>query len=466
MNNGFQKILHSLFLILWFTDSSGQELDSVLHLPKNQFFYTLINNNEAEYTLAPGDANTFINIKNPILQKKDIVFIKNKKQLFAHFSGTSRVYKYAAETDSSFTFSRLDNVENINYNINSYSFIYKNILYNYGGYGFWRSNGFLRKFNEKNKEWDIVPLNKEIHSNNEYHNIWKAPLDDKLYILFEHNMNEGIKNENKNLNKQSAQTYTLDLSTNTVEKNGKLNDLIIPAFLTSTVLHTHDGVILSQVANAYYLKPKENKIYSIEDPSLVQTLVRAKPEHITFFSNGKFHIWNIPYNKYDSVDIKNIKLKPIGKIWTTDTMMYYFWGAAILIFTVFLFFILSQKKPKQYSASILQDRENSVHIPLLSETEIALINLLIEKSTLNEFTSSNEINYIIGCKDKNVGLQKKMRSDIINSINTKYKAHTKTDILLIESGRTDYDKRYFHYQIPEDQVEKAKLFIELTAKVV
>jgi len=63
-----------------------------------------------------------------------------------------------------------------------------------------------------------------------------------------------------------------------------------------------------------------------------------------------------------------------------------------------------------------------------------------------------DINHVLGIKDKNVGLQKKVRSDMINAINEKYQFITQTEILLISSVRKEDDKRFYEYFIPSSEL--------------
>jgi hypothetical protein len=55
-----------------------------------------------------------------------------------------------------------------------------------------------------------------------------------------------------------------------------------------------------------------------------------------------------------------------------------------------------------------------------TETEISLIQLLLNAYSAKQNVEIAEINRVLGIKDKNVGLQKKVRSDVINAINDKY----------------------------------------------
>jgi len=308
-------------------------------------------------------------------------------------------------------------------------------------------------------------LNKEILCDSEKKNIWYRQNDSLLYIIADRPVNEGIINKEKNANHFTPNAYRLNLSTKHVEKLGVLNDLVIPSILISNRLHTDEGILLVKVPNSYYIKPKENKLYQVDEASIIQTLGRLEWECLVYYNQGKFHFWDLNKNVIDSIDIKNIKLEPIGNVWNTDWADYYLVGGALLFLIggLVLGFSYSSKKKNIISIYGEEGKTNIVSVPILSETEISLIRLLVDKSEQKEFASSNEINYIIGCKDKNVGLQKKMRSDIINSINTKYKAFSKTNQNLIESKRTEFDKRYFHYHITEDQLEKARIFLELTA---
>lgn len=452
-----------LLCLVYSFNSIALDQDSIIQFPKNRFFKSYFENNQVMGTIRLGNLSKIISLQNPILTHKYGFLIKTKTTILFCFDGASRVYAFTGQTDSAYIFSRLDQVENINYNINAYIFSYKNQLYNFGGYGFWKSNGLLRKYNSLNKEWDIVPLNKEIPCDQEFQSIWQAPEEENVYILFEHTVNEGIKSKEKNPNAPVGNVFTLNLTSQNVEQKGKLNELLVPIFLKSNVVHTNEGIIIIRSASSYYLKPKENQIYSIEDASINQSLGRLEWNCVHYFGNQMFYYWNIENNKFDSIDIAHLKLKSIGKIWQTDYSYYY---ASTLLLILIIIVVLAIKRKKKKTITPLNPKANDqiIQVPFLSETEISLIKWLIEKTEQHAFASATEINYIIGCKDKNVGLQKKMRSDIINSINAKYKAFSKTDQPFIESRRTDFDKRYFHYHITEDQLEKAKVFIALTAE--
>ena len=84
--------------------------------------------------------------------------------------------------------------------------------------------------------------------------------------------------------------------------------------------------------------------------------------------------------------------------------------------------------------------------------EAALLKLLIAKSEQKEYSTIDEINYVLGLRDKNLGIQKKVRSDLINGLNQKYSLVMKDEEHLISSIRSEEDKRYFEYFIVPEKL--------------
>jgi hypothetical protein len=95
-----------------------------------------------------------------------------------------------------------------------------------------------------------------------------------------------------------------------------------------------------------------------------------------------------------------------------------------------------------------------------TETEISLIQLLLNAYGAKQNVEISEINRVLGIKDKNVGLQKKVRSDVINAINDKYIFITQGEINLIGSVRKEDDKRFFEYFIVPTEVKTVQKLIE------
>ena len=93
-------------------------------------------------------------------------------------------------------------------------------------------------------------------------------------------------------------------------------------------------------------------------------------------------------------------------------------------------------------------------------TELALIDLLIKAAQKNTKVDIHDINHVLGIKDKNIGLQKKVRSDTINAINEKYHFITQAKSNLIISIRKEDDKRFFEYFVEPSELSTIKRIIE------
>jgi adenylyl- and sulfurtransferase ThiI len=63
---------------------------------------------------------------------------------------------------------------------------------------------------------------------------------------------------------------------------------------------------------------------------------------------------------------------------------------------------------------------------------------------------------VSGVKDKNIGLQKKVRSEGFNAVNEKFKLISDWDEPLVQSIRSESDKRYFEYMIRKDMIKEAE----------
>jgi len=464
------KYFYRLFLLFWcspFNCSNlyAQDPDSVVTVKNTQFLRSALAKPDLETSITSSQFFLSSYFRSPILALKDLCIIKNKKGVFLCVVGTSRVYRMHHYNDTALVFRRNDNfIENINYNISAYFFTYAGSIYNYAGYGFWKTNGFLRKYNEMSREWDIVPLSREVHNLFDIHHAWINMQSSKMFILYEHMLNEGINDKEKNI-RIIPTSYLLDLKTNHVSELGQLSPILLEAIQKAKrLIHTPEGIILLRSPFAYYLKPAENTYYSLNDNAFIQALERSDRNGMYYYHDGKVYFTGIDHNKFDSVYVNRVSLKKEGKIWSRPIQWYIILPVVSALFIAGMAVVYRRvnKRNKKVRVPTSNGNTTMIAVPLLTETEASLLQMLINKTLEGGFASSNDINYIIGCKDKNVGLQKKMRSDMINGINSKFKAYSKNELPLIESQRTDADKRYFQYAIHPECLDQAQQFVEMT----
>ena len=123
-------------------------------------------------------------------------------------------------------------------------------------------------------------------------------------------------------------------------------------------------------------------------------------------------------------------------------------GVVVILIITIIFYAIVKRKIKQrlQNAQLKMLKTTSIQ-QAFAGVELTLIELLLEENEKGNRVEIHQMNHVLGIKDKNIGLQKKVRSDVINSINDKYQFITQSDILLISSIRKIDDKRFFEYFI-------------------
>ena len=196
------------------------------------------------------------------------------------------------------------------------------------------------------------------------------------------------------------------------------------------------------------------------------------------------------YNKIDSIKIaerdlikdKEIFYKPIESISKATAINKY--NMIILVLIVIIIFLLillfgkgratslitsmgygmrnkkiNLKEDKSETDNQITFRSSKI-IELLEERERNLLSFIFKQSSEERLTSIEEINKVIGAAQRSPEIQKRLRSDLIISINEKLSIITKSKRLVIEKQRSEFDKRSFEYFIQPEFMDLVKRIIE------
>jgi hypothetical protein len=98
-------------------------------------------------------------------------------------------------------------------------------------------------------------------------------------------------------------------------------------------------------------------------------------------------------------------------------------------------------------------------LELLEERERLLLEFLYNHSADERLTSIEEINRVLGVQNRSVEIQKRMRSDMIGSINQKLGIITKDKSPVVDKQRSEFDKRSFEYFINPVHMELVEKII-------
>jgi hypothetical protein len=461
-----KKTFLIIFLnILGFAQIYAQNLalDTVYFVKKTPFLQKILSSQDLYANINLSPDNYIIPVMGTLYAPNGQEIIMDDELIYVNIQQTGFVYQLFSQKDSLLEFRRIDRTININYNIGCYNFLHQGQLYSYGGYGFWKTNGHIRQFNAMDKQWDIVPMNDEIFSNG---NRWYSKKAEKLFVPFQIIMNTGLKFIPENQLESQWESYYLDLKQKAWFKLGMLDPSVRKIFAEdknpTAFLSVENGFLHLINDEIYYFNFIENKIYKSIKSDYNQFFIRRfgfrnvfeYKEQIYFYypSSGQFE--KVPFN------LSNFELLKFP-IWRRDTGSDKY-VAFVLLFITIIFFITRYFKQKIQQRIVLSQlkhlKAKSVSQAFVG-TEISLIEMLLQASLANKKIEIHQINHVLGIKDKNMGLQKKVRSDVINSINDKYQIITNSPNPLIVSIRKEDDKRFLEYFVLPSEVREIQKII-------
>jgi hypothetical protein len=420
--------------------------------------------------LSDYNGNIMLSKSSNILPLNSTSFGSNKQELIKH---NGKIYLFLAQTGfifqmseplgDSVVFRKIDNTININYNIDCTNFIYKDQIYNYGGYGFWSKTGHLRKFNMVDLEWDIQPTNIEVVTA-DYD--WFSAKEGRLYVPFQKRENKAIKDLKLYKGLFDYTSYYLDIKTSDWIKIGKVSPELIKLIdqKNNYGSYPHDkGRLFLINDEAYLFDYVENKIYKSKRADLNQYFIRNAGDLTVFFYKGKYYKYLSGSQLFKTWDLNMNEFQLLSfPIWGNDYMKLIFILAIflVIIIIVLIIWFFNQRVKKKIEQAQLKVLKTKTVNQAFTETETSLIQLLINANGTKQNVEISEINRVLGIKDKNVGLQKKVRSDVINAINDKYVFITQGENNLIGSIRKEDDKRFFEYFIVPSEVKMAQKLID------
>ena len=447
------------------TDSLGVPLDTagLITVKNSQFLSKIVENSKSPLVLR-GPAQSFIQFNHPVLGIREQVAIKTPNNFFIAISGAGRIYQQIAVTDSLLYFKRIDDNENINYNLGAFYFSIGETVYNQGGYGFWKTNGTLRGFNFKDGEWDVFPTNIEVYNPIFPSSSWFDASKNALYIPYQQLINSGLKGFQSAAGTVIDGVMYLDCKTWDWLHIGKVRSNYLNILKSSKIkVYNESGYFVSDGEDVYWFNFLNNSVSVNSNRALAQSINRLDNSSIHYYKEGILYSYFPATGALDTLVIDESKfVKEPEPMWGLQLDLATIWPLLLCLFlfvvSLWYFFKIPTKKVQKRTTETLTLGIKKLDVSF-NQTELSLIDLLIEKSLVGATATINDINYVLGIKDKNVGMQKKVRSDVINGINERFKYATSQDIQLVLSVRSETDKRYFEYFIAKDQIKEVQNLI-------
>ncbi|MCF8215118.1 MAG: hypothetical protein K9I92_08170 [Chitinophagaceae bacterium] len=456
------------FLLFWASIAWSQESSySVLNTP---FLRTIRNPrfDGCEMVHHSAVSLKLINFKNSNFRTYEQVLLIRKGELYIYISATGMLYKCAGNIDAdSLRFDRIDKTEHYGYNINAKTFLHKDRFYNIGGYGFWRWNGQLRFFNDRSADWKIERLNREIPVvlNPPGFPQWKSRKGNQLISLGYVSANSTEKVPEQERVKSIDSVISLDLDRTNWTVLGKLNPTLDALSKSEYTLRSmlDSGVVVDINENIQYLNLLDNKIYSLSNQDILNFFYSNIVQKVSWYHDGQIYATILGEWQVDSIKIDAQDFTYTGEqVYTTSNPSSSLISGsllAILAIAGFWFYKKSKKGVQPKDPRSKTEEQGAVRSPypvkeVFEEVEKALLRMLMENMAIrNSRTATDEVNRVLGMASKSGDMQKRKRSDVIRSINAKYRLLVpEKDVELIDRVKSDLDARLYEYCITASEL--------------
>jgi len=405
MNRKFKFLLVLLFTIcqLVKVDAKSREIrwfdyKTALRRKINIDTYEL----KAEYQVGKWITVGKVNVDPLALKDLPLGFVNsyfhsaNDSLIYFTIFGTGQVYEFEPNTT---TLKRIDQTYYRGYNFGSIPFSRKGKLYSAGGYGFWHYSNVITSFNFDKKEWDaVIPENAGPAVINEYGFNGYSSKEDVFYSGA--SANENLFSDLKRY--RIKQFFKYDFKNQQWTELGSINEDLLAE--DSREIYWN---------GTYFLQWANNKLYII-DPVANEVYVYKNNERFfvtnkEYFSKGDtiYNYWSDDNGSLEYFSVKEYlkNAEYIGPFYSIGIPWYNF-----AIGGVFVSLILG---------GLVYNRKAKVAVKIqLNKSERELLHALLVKKPGGVLTTL-EINEILSLNAKTMENQRRIRTNIINQINSK-----------------------------------------------
>ncbi len=353
-------------------------------------------------------------------------FSWGKNKIRFTVAGTGIVYDF---NDSTNLIERVDRTFYAGYNFGASKFIRKGILYSFGGSGFWNYSKALTYFSDKSKEWENIKST-NLGPNAIFNGFHGFSASTDLFYAGGSEYHDFL-NEQPTL--RDSHFYSFDFKANAWTYLGE----ILPELLESKSREiVWSGRYFAQFSDdiLYIIDPVANKVF--KGKSATETY-QAAP--LMIIDNGNvIGYWDEEGGKRVSISLDQVikQSVEIGSFYKMPSKFPYYLGILLL----FLFSVLGVAyffRKNQGTKSLSLDEQESVLLKALFESKIGL--------------STVEINDILSLSSKSIDNQRKLRLQVLSSINHKFQLKYKIEITIIRTP-SSIDKRQLLYTLNPEVV--------------
>ena len=351
-------------------------------------------------------------------------FLQANGSIRFSLAGTGQVLAFDGQTKR---LQRIDQTFYAGYNFGAAVFQRKNILYSFGGSGFWDFSKALTYYAEKGHEWENIKAN-NVGPKAIFNGFQGYSDSSDLFYAGGSEYHDFLNNQATAL---EANIYSFDFNRHTWTLLGEINPRILQAKNREIVWTGRYFVQFSDQV-LYVIDPVKNEVFEVKradanfqsapdmftDPSTIYAYWDAE--------GGKRKIYSIP-------ELLKIA-KPIGTFYEAPSQLNFYLLLAFLTLSVgigYYVYVRSKKPNLDWD-----------------EADLNLVKALMDAS---EGLSTVEVNEILGISTKNIDNQRKLRLQVISNINHKFQVKYNIRNVIIRNP-SSVDKRQSLYSLkPEGQ---------------
>ena len=442
------------FVLTFFFLAFAINLNSQIEVSKGQLL--VAKDSISFYSFSSNGATTFV-VKNDSINvrsfkeyskalPKEITNLESMSRLKPLISSKGEVYFLYPGGGLLFQYKnnaveRIDNSFPHRNQFSGHFFSYKDELYLLGGYGYWRSNSLLTKFNFTSKEWDFVET------------LGSAPTlginsgsfvldNDILYVFDFYQKFDDVDNKNDDL-------FELDLKTLTWTQAGVLNKLFYDNITRKTFeINTQYGknkYLHKRLRSSEFLviEPSKNLVTTYSNPNLLllrpnAIMVGSKIIYSQLSGDRSFETL-IMKDLYDGAVL-------VDEAYLSndfDLFLTYFIGVGIFCLLLIVFTILKFKNDTFYFF-LNTESVNGLNKSLKITSEDKFVLELLSNAKNNQIDNVYFLNYF---KDSSLSNDAniKRKNKAIADLNTKFLE--KFGLNIVEKTSSKRDSRQVIYKL-------------------
>ncbi len=423
--------LYLFSLIVFYQAISQEKPIKTFYSKDNNSLYSFYETDITVKNLHEGVLNT---IKLHPLPKDypdyDPIWYQNQLHLLSQRGGLL----YRVENDSTI---RLDKSFQHRKQFQSNDFVYRDTLFRYGGYGFWRANNFFTYFDNTTKEWEYYPT-RGFSIPEESYDGKAFLLNDKFYVLG----GQTVSKRNGLAGEKSKQIWIFDFKSREWANGGKMGLDIRPYktiqkdslfYLVGHPSNTPGDLILDIINNRV-------KIF---DHTLIST---NTSQNSPAFFKGDTLYYTANQNLQKSLAFRDVFVNQYSQDRLFLNEITLFWNityigiAGAFLFSLAYGSVLWQRRklPRLVKGGI---RHNLVFYPLSAE-EQQILGIL--RQNLN--VSTEELMPIFSKHNRSFSQTHKLKADAIDNINNLLNTLVGKDLIKKKKDPKDKRQHVYYYK--------------------